>query len=245
MKIAEIIIEDAVETDNTNNPVVIRMKENLHELAVYAIRHCQPYLAAVGGLENALFNIPLYRGFRREDLSTLNVAHQEPFITINIRKDRIPIDTPKDISTTIDNWFEKNTGIRFREQSLFCSGRLSLASCYGEVVVIVPLANFDCCWSGKFEDMYVGMSEYADAESGHNIEDYHLMTSKEKLRAIFSDSNNVTYFMENADYQFNAGLLEGIESGHEIMIVGNRAIAINYDWLKEVKYHYDNEGWTL
>lgn len=234
MKIYEVITE----------PGVNRMQNNLSDLTRYLRHYCQPYLIKIGGLENALFNEPLLRGMRDGDLLNLHISKSDPFNTINIRKDRLPMDTPKNVNTLIDDWFEERTNVRFRTQSLFCSGSASMVSGYGTIVRIIPMGDFDYCWSRKFRDMYEALENYADTMQGDY--DEHELTSlnaKDKINALFSDPGPINDFMEDANYQFDKDLLAGVQSGHEIMLAANKVVIVDSEWLLEAKYHRDNEGW--
>ena len=71
------------------------------------------------------------------------------------------------------------------------------------------------------------------------------MNTKDKIRSVFSHRDNLDYFMTTAHYKANDELLASVESGHEVMIAGNKAVVIYSDWLLEAKYHYENEGWKI
>lgn len=249
MKIKDIINEDAesdaIEQDinwSEQNRMNI-MKTSLLELSSLANRTAQPYLTQVGGIENALFNYPLYRGVNVADHNALDIPEDHPFNTINIRKDRNPKDTPKNVSAAIDDWFEERTNIRIRRQSLFCFGREGKASNYGATVVVIPMGNFSYCWSKEYGDMYESMEHFVD--SMRDGDEYGTPFSlKEKMKQVFDDYNYVNDFMSNGNYQFNKGLLDGIKSAHEMMLIADKAIVVNSNWLAITKYHEDLE-WKL
>lgn len=254
MKIKDIIIEDdeydklaqTVAQDiawSHQNKINI-MKTSLLELSAFAKRTAQPYLTQIGGIENALFNYPLYRGVAGDDYHSMDIPNDHPFNTVAIRKDRNPKDTPKNVSAAIDDWFEEKTNIRIRRQSLFCFGREAKASAYGITVAVIPTGNFSYCWSKEYGDMYESMERFVDA-MGDGDEYSTPYSLKEKMKQVFDDYNYLDDFMTAGDYQFNKGLVEGIRSGREMMLIADKAIVVNSFWLDLAKYHYQNENWTI
>jgi len=252
MKIKDIILEDLdSDTAKIENDIewsdaneVNKIKSSLSELAALLTRTSQPYLTQVGGIENALFNYPLFRGVGIPDHQAMDIPEEHPFNTVNIRKDRNPKDTPKNVSAAIDDWFEERTNIRIRRQSLFCFGKEAKASGYGDTVVVIPMGNFSFCWSRNYVDMYESMEHFTDA-AGDGDEHASSFSLKEKMKQVFDNYNYVNDFMIDGDYQFNKDLIGGIRSSHEIMLIADKAIVVNSNWLVLAKHYYQNEGWTL
>ena len=137
----------------------------------------------------------LYRGFsRRVEGRVLTIASPEL---------RQPRNMPVDVQTSIDNWFERKFGIRFRQRSLFATGSLEIAESYaserGEVRSLEPQADFCFCWSEECVDLY---SEYQQSYSGESID--QLM-------------ERLDFRCDNLDY--------ALRTGNEIMFVCRQVAA--------------------
>lgn len=86
----------------------------------------------------------LYRGMK-------NFEGNEKIITT--RKDRKPLHLSMDIHEQADLIFEDKFGIKFRSQSVFCTGSYKEANSYGNIVVRVePIGHFTVCWSPLCDD---------------------------------------------------------------------------------------------
>jgi hypothetical protein len=59
-----------------------------------------------------------------------------------------------------DNWFLKNTGVRFRSDAIYTTGSYGKAEDYGKVGVIFPIGNFQFCWSPKYDSMLESLKEF-------------------------------------------------------------------------------------
>jgi len=125
--------------------------------------------------------IKLYRGFT--NLPNINTI-------IKTRKNRKPSNLDFKLHYEIDNYFFKRFGIKFRSQSVFCTGDIETAKAYGKVAEIKPIGDFEVCWSPKCFDMF-------------EIEDYPKMDIEE--------------FIIRNEYQIG-NLEEAIKSGNEIML---------------------------
>lgn len=63
-----------------------------------------------------------------------------------VRKDRKPKDTPIEIHNRLDDMFEKETGIRLRSNSIFCTMDYVEARKYGPPFMIFPIGNDYQLW---------------------------------------------------------------------------------------------------
>ena len=90
----------------------------------------------------------------------------------------------------VDEYFFNNFGIKFRSQSVFCTGDIKSALEYGKVAIIEPIGDFQICWSPKCYDLI-------------EIEDFPWMSVEE--------------FIIEKKYQIGS-LKEAIESKNEIML---------------------------
>lgn len=65
-------------------------------------------------------------------------------ITLKSPADRAPRNMPLDVHTRIDDYFEKQFGVRFRSRSLFATGDPQIAAhSLGQVIARVALRSFD------------------------------------------------------------------------------------------------------
>jgi hypothetical protein len=95
-----------------------------------------------------------------------------------------------DLHEKVDEYFFNQFGIKFRSQSVFCTGKIKSALKYGKVAVIEPIGRFEICWSPKCYDLI-------------EIEDFHWMSVEE-------------FIIEN-EYQ-TGDLQEAIKAENEIML---------------------------
>ena len=114
-------------------------------------------------------------------------------------KNREPVDTDHNVSSTADKWFEKKFGIKYRSNSLFVTGNLGTAEEYGETVAIFPIGEFSFCWSPKVSDFTYSLIKGSELTDG------------------FDELEEVTRHMDLADYT-STNLIAAIDSGNEIMI---------------------------
>lgn len=138
----------------------------------------------------------LYRGL---NLDELEEANQNGFI--KVKKDRYPRHSNELVHKYADEVFFEKFGIKFRSQSIFCTGYIDSAFQYGKVKCIEPIVdeNSKICWSPIVDDFI----DIEDAIDMKNI-------TKEAVQN----------FIESKNYQvrkFN-GLHEAIKSKNEIMV---------------------------
>lgn len=153
MRAKEFIIEDDTE-------ITDRLSHDYQKAVQILTRDCSPYLNRIGGLKNALFQTPLYRGFRTNDLTANHITKNTTIQSIPTRLDRRPKDTPEITHNLIDNWFEKATGFRFRSSSVFTSSLKFQAFEYGNPYIVIPAGEFHYCWSELYSDMYEEFRSY-------------------------------------------------------------------------------------
>lgn len=79
---------------------------------------------------------------------------KEIFFKIGHISNRDPVNTPKEISSLIDNAFFNNGFQALRSNSIFCTGNFDIAKTYGEVYIVYPKNGFDFTWSRYFDDLY-------------------------------------------------------------------------------------------
>lgn len=130
----------------------------------------------------------LWRGFGRKNFH--GVVELGPI------KDRSPRDTPEWIHQLADQWFFDRFGVKYRSESLFCTGDKSVASHYGNIYPVAPRGEFRFCWSPVVQDFYGSVS---------------------KLKVEPDNASELYRLLETADYT-EEDLISAIKSGSEIML---------------------------
>lgn len=131
----------------------------------------------------------IYRGF--------NKAPDSPCIK-QTRKDRKPKNLELHIHQLADKIFYEKFGIKFRSQSVFCTGDIFSAKKYGYVAIIKPIGKYEVCWSPHCHDFI-------------EIEESPL---------------SVPDFIEDKCYQIG-NLETALKSGNEIMLACDSYEVIN------------------
>lgn len=71
-----------------------------------------------------------------------------------VRRNRRPVDTPKELHNFIDSVFEKEFGVRARSNSLFCYNNWGLTEQYGHAFAIFPIGKYKILYSREVGDLY-------------------------------------------------------------------------------------------
>jgi len=164
-------------------------------------RDCQPFLQATNNLEYRL-----YRGIR-------SIV---PFDGKLIKEAACPVgrrpkDSPMFLHRVADQWFFNETGIAFRSNSVFCTGNNAEAIEYGTVYLMIPLGNFDFCWSPNVEDLYRKFDQTR----------YHSYNADAMVGEALYDKESLIHDLDHSKYRFNSSVNDfrsGIVSGNEMMI---------------------------
>lgn len=190
----------------------------------------------------------IFRGIR-------GVPQDSPWILSGEQRIRA-MDSPIELTQTLDSYFQKVFGQPFRIKSVFASGSKSYASNYGDVFMIFPVGNYKCVWSPIIADAYAAFDntlsgslplfyERICQDLGVNIpfgEDEDVTEAEwEKWYAMVYDWLNLTHPYESGH------IVEAIsQSSHiEIMIKCKEYVAIPYDiyltkeFVEELKALYE------
>jgi len=171
----------------------------------YIKQNCKKYLDEVGGTGNALQNIPLWRGIAD---SSFTFGHEEWTRIIPVRQDRRPVTTKPEVQKELDDWFQQHFGIRFRQSSVFCTSKWDDARSYqssgGTTVIVLPVGNYDYCWSPDVGDLFIVLQQ--------------------------NQGMDIPELLDISNYQYNKGLIDAIESENEIMIRCQSVMLINPNW---------------
>ena len=156
------------------------------EIAQIIIRDCAPFLSLIG-------NAPLSNRIWRGTLKKIPFFSKQK-CPVN----RKPRDTDPEVSKIVDDWFLDNMGVRFRSNATFGTGDYHIVDDYGLGFTVLPIGEFDYCWSPRVKDMTYDLLDEVGA-TGDNPE-------------LISD------LVAGARYVMNKNLPAAIRSGHEIMI---------------------------
>lgn len=181
MKVGDIINEDNFNDDG--DPTVENILNTIK-------RDCDPYLSMIN---RNLSMYPIYRGVYRHNYGT---SIERGFWQYQTNQFRKPKDMPLSVHQYIDNWFLNKFGIKYRSQAVFGTGSMMLAAEYGSPHMMLPIGNFNFCWTPILEDLYKEF-DGADAMYGQEA---------------------INKWMSSLQYRQNDNLKLAIESGNEIMI---------------------------
>ena len=215
MKIYEVV--DQIERPDQDE------ESDFNDQIRYIEGHCAPYLKEVGGVVQALFRTPLFRGINYNQPDS-----NDPINIIKVDQARAPKDAPIDVHKMMDLWFVKKSNVPFRSSSLFCTGSWVTAGGYGDAVVVIPVGKYQYCWSPVYEDLYEDIGRAMVKIDRTMGMDRSLTT-----QYLVANPNALWKFLKNGNYQFNHGLREAIDSKHEVMLQCEQALVINLDWVKE------------
>jgi hypothetical protein len=180
--------------------------EDKDDLKKILERDCGPFLdkSGLSGL--------LVRGMRHTNRATIrHVEHPLDdhevieYYELTTRTDRKPSDTPPSASKIMDDWFNREFGVRARSAGMFCFGDnrhgMGAVGQYGEPYAVFPIGDFKFVWSKDVSDLY--------SQTDTIIE------------------TNLEAFLEEHEYQNNK-LYKAIQTKAEIMVVCSKYYAFDY-----------------
>lgn len=175
----------------------MKINDIIQDDAMQLIKNsCQRYLNEVGGIDRALVDIPLWRGISRFEFDD-----NEPLRIVPVNQSRRPMHIKADIQNALDDWFEQKFGIRFRQSSAFCTGNQYDAASYGTAVIVLPVGDYDYCWSPDVGDLFIELQR--------------------------NKGLTMQALLEQNHYKCNEGLISAIESSNEIMLHCQSIMLIN------------------
>jgi len=126
------------------------LNENIIEMSKYEdqiIEECYTFLKMV---KKDGYNF-LYSGRRSNEI----IEKKE------IRKNRIPSDTPKEIHNIVDELFYKSHGVKARSQSLFTYPNDAFVGYYGKPYYVFPAGkNYKLVWNDDVGDLFGYLNDY-------------------------------------------------------------------------------------
>jgi len=209
----------------------IESPEKVAQFFEFVEQNCATFLSEIGGIQN-INKFSLYHGTK------LRLA---PARLLTVRKNRTPIDTPEDTQELIDDWFEKRTGIRFRESSVFATGNPANAEAYGSLSVMFPVGKFNYAWSPVYDDLTSSLEIFMTKNGTAYLEDEYdtysdiIYTDSAGMEFNKHDVTNpklINLFMVQGMFKVNKNLRDAIISNNEITLDCNQAIIVDYNWLE-------------
>jgi len=184
---------------------------------------CAPYLKEIGGVVNALRHYPLYRGLPA-NVVTVNTPCRE--ITVN--QTRAPMDTPVAVHRLIDSWFLHNKGANFRSKSIFATGDRNAAMGYGQPAIVIPIEEYEYCWSPSYRDLYDQLTKDAriNGKAANSI--------NQNIITLMSNPQHLDKLLMDGEYRVNRDIMSAIESNNEIMISCQAAYVISDQWIRDM-----------
>ena len=136
------------------------------------------------------------------------------FRTVDVRKDRQPLDTSKHVHSLLDAYFQKRFGVKVRSEGLFTTGSKSGAALYGMPNYVFPVGEFKFIW-GTYE--------------GRGINDTISLTKQiERMLQLRkrADAASVTQEMLDQVDWHEDDLPDAIKSSAEIAILVDKVILV-------------------
>ena len=117
----------------------------LDELLTVLEKDCSQFIKDTGGF--------LYRSTNR---SLGGKIYQK----VKSRKDRRPVDTPRNIHNWADQAFKKRFGWKARSEGVFTATRPAMTKGYGmDLYLVFPLNGYKYVWSKEHYDFFISQSE--------------------------------------------------------------------------------------
>lgn len=107
-------------------------------------------------------NNRLYRGIHDMDNENIHSILYNCLYLGAVRENRRPRDSSQVIHQMLDDYFEKQTGIKYRSASVFATKSFFTAEEYGEPYLIFPIGKFDYAWSPDVYDAYLVLGQYGN-----------------------------------------------------------------------------------
>ena len=116
--------------------------------------------------------------------------NREDFFLKKVRQDRDPMDISQELQELIDDEFYKEFKIHPRSTSIFCTGRRSVATNYGNPYMVFPVNKYTYLWSKHISDLFTQWVEDSDN---------YISNPDEFVEEVLSDElyNKATEFMNN------------------------------------------------
>lgn len=186
-----------------NEIILAEKEEKAAEIAKIVKKDCKPFLQTKKGCKKNW----LFRGSK--------ISPAKLIIRKTVRKNRHPIDTPKDVHKLIDNAFLKRFGWKARSNAIFALGFHDLQFPHlatGQDWLCFPIGKFRFIWSDEIADLY------GDYITTFDFRDWYDEHDPKKEEIMLNDLMD-----RYTDKNFCAAL----DAGHEIMIQSKEYYMVN------------------
>lgn len=205
------------------------------------IEQCQPFLSAIGGLENFTSRrYFLYRGL-------IPLSRKQGYEIVSSPTDRGPRSTSIILHEMTTNAMKKLGFVARRDNSLFVTSNENEASGYGITYGIIPIGNYYFTWSKNVYDFSIEESirlmikqniiipqnkETKDRMLDVTFESAHRMIDDGKAK--INKKNLMSFIRSN--YSADDNIVEAIKSNHEIMMTG-KFLMFELDYFKQIDWN--------
>jgi hypothetical protein len=206
--------------------------------------NAKPYLNAVGGLKNALFDKALFRGIHGGRMSSMFI--EAP------RINRSPKDTLPILHNMAIESIRKAGGVANRDNSFFAVRSWEVANQYGDVYVMIPLGDYHTTYLEGVDDFTDDVySMVADIWEEFKIDfDFysliHFMSTYDKMKNS-SDVNSPKFKKMQKAYdniqsklyseikdRIEVDTLDGLGKEQEVMVRADYVVFIEYNLAKRI-----------
>lgn len=198
----------------------------------FILKHCKPYMEALDA-DMEVINSPrfsLYRGLSTHSLDAptqmvINGMVEETFIK-TVRTERIPKDTPDEVSKIVDDIFEEKFGWKPRSQAMFCFTYKNRGGTndYGAKFRVFPMGELKFVYSARVRDLTYQLSS--------RLRELDIWPGRDPIRENQKDAivAAIREFIEEHDYT-NENLHKAMmaEGKPEIMISCPKYLAVRAD----------------
>lgn len=203
----------------------MRLQRHLNEMATelsikevldFAYKNCQPFLKQT--VKKGKYASLMYSGR----------SHNAKTFTRKVQQERQPLDTPPTVHKVLDLKFQKAFGVKARSQSIFCTGRSSLAALYGHPFLIFPMGKFKYLYHPEIKDLYnhIRFTIMFDLDVS-SIEDFEVF--EDRIDQLVKEYKN-------------KDLVKGVESGNEIMVQCREYFAVSEIYAHSLNNWYRKNG---
>lgn len=206
--------------------------------------NAKPYLNAVGGLRNALFEKALLRGIHGGRMSSMFI--EAP------RSNRSPKDTIRIMHNMAVEAIRKAGGVANRDNSFFGVRNWQVANQYGDVYVMIPLGNYHTTYLKGVDDFTDDVYEMvADIweEFKKDLDFYsliHFMSTYDKMKNTSAANSSTFERMQKAYDDIQSKLdseikdrivvdnIDRLSEEQEVMVRADYVAFIEYNLAKRI-----------
>jgi len=149
----------------------------------------------------------------------------------DVRKNRVPRDTPQHIHDFFNNYFDEEYGIKARSETLFCTTTPQSTGLYGTAYMIFPFGSYEIIWNPGIVDLY----DLKNISYIENVIDY-LQSDNYGYDIAEEDVRREAEYLQQKLEEYQVGNLKvALDTEVEIMLDCDRYLAINLEHFDTVK----------